>query len=323
MRILRRLDPSSLRGDVTDQVSCVTARRKAHTSKRRRSESRARPRMTSATATSSSGAAGKSSLKTRIGRDWITLFRRLRRWGDRALAPCRQLIALPAPLRGVIIAAIALGLFFAANIAYHVMRKPTELFFPVSRALNKTPAQTWRQYGPLFNEYSTAAITPDLLAALAQVESTGNPVARTYWRWRLAWNPLEIYQPASSAVGMFQLTDAILADTRRYCIRNHTVIAEGDWNDWRSCWFNRFRSRAVPSHAIELTAVSLDRKVTNILSRRLHRRASLQQKQDLAVIAHLCGAGPAAAFARSGFQPGATNAAATMTSAPISPASIR
>ena len=233
------------------------------------------------------------------GADW---FLRLRRWRERAIAPCRQLIALPAPLRGVIIAAIALGLFFAANIAYHVMRKPTELFFPVSRALNKTPAQTWRQYGPLFNEYSTAAITPDLLAALAQVESTGNPVARTYWRWRLAWNPFEIYQPASSAVGMFQLTDAILADARRYCIRNHTVIAEGDWNDWRSCWFNRFRSRAVPSHAIELTAVSLDRKVTNILSRRLHRRASLQQKQDLAVVAHLCGAGPAAAFARGGFQ---------------------
>jgi len=35
---------------------------------------------------------------------------------------------------------------------------------------------------PLFNEYSTATITPDLLAALAQVESAGNPVARTYWR---------------------------------------------------------------------------------------------------------------------------------------------
>jgi hypothetical protein len=30
----------------------------------------------------------------------------------------------------------------------------------------------------------------------------------------------------------------------------------------------------------------------------------LQQKQDLAVIAHLCGAGPAATFARSGFQLG-------------------
>jgi hypothetical protein len=44
--------------------------------------------MTSATATSSSGAAGKSSLKTRIGRDWNTLLRRLRRWDELSLS-CR------------------------------------------------------------------------------------------------------------------------------------------------------------------------------------------------------------------------------------------
>jgi hypothetical protein len=64
------------------------------------------------------------------------------------------------------------------------------------------PAETWRQYGALFREYSTHAITPELLAALAQVESDGNPVARTYWRWRLTWHPFAIYEPASSAVGM-------------------------------------------------------------------------------------------------------------------------
>jgi len=33
----------------------------------------------------------------------------------------------------------------------------------------------------VFREYSTAAITPELLAALAQVEGAGNPLARTYW----------------------------------------------------------------------------------------------------------------------------------------------
>ena len=61
-------------------------------------------------------------------------------------------------------------------------------------------------------------------------------------------------------------------------------------------------SRVVPSHAIELTAVSLDRNVVEILARRPSATASLQQTQDLAAIVHLCGAGPAAAFARSGFQ---------------------
>jgi len=280
----------------------MTVRGKAHTPERRRSAPRACPRMTSATATSSSGAAGKSSRKTRIGRDWITLFRRLRRWRKRARMALSKLNAVPPAVGTIAIAAAALGVFSVTNFVYHVVRKPTEMFFPVSGALNKMPAETWRQYAPLFNEYSTATITPELLAALAQVESAGNPVARTYWRWRLTWHPFEIYQPASSAVGMYQLTDAAFADARHYCIRHHTVIKEGAWNDWNSCWFNRFYSRVVPSHAIELTAVSLDRNVVEILARRANAAASLQQTQDLAAIVHLCGAGPAATFARSGFQ---------------------
>jgi len=213
-----------------------------------------------------------------------------------------KLNAVPPAVGTIAIAAAALGVFSVTNFVYHVVRKPTEMFFPVSGALNKMPAETWRQYAPLFNEYSTATITPELLAALAQVESAGNPVARTYWRWRLTWHPFEIYQPASSAVGMYQLTDAAFADARHYCIRHHTVIEEGAWNDWHSCWFNRFYSRVVPSHAIELTAVSLDRNVVEILARRANAAASLQQTQDLAAIVHLCGAGPAATFARSGFQ---------------------
>jgi hypothetical protein len=130
-------------------------------------------------------------------------------------------------VRAVAIAAVALGVFSVTNFAYHVVRKPTEMFFPVSGALNKMPAETWRQYAPLFNEYSTATITPELLAALAQVESAGNPVARTYWRWRLTWHPFEIYRPASSAVGMYQLTDAAFADARHYCIRHSLRRALG------------------------------------------------------------------------------------------------
>ena len=96
------------------------------------------------------------------------------------------------------------------------VRKPTEMFFPVSGSLAKAPAETWRQYGPLFVKHSTAVITPELLAALAQLEGSGNPVARTYWRWRLSWNPFEVYRPASSAVGMFQITDGTFAEARRW-----------------------------------------------------------------------------------------------------------
>ena len=283
-------------------MSSMTAKEKARTSERRRGAPRARPRTASASGTPSSGTPGKSSQKSRIGHDWNTLLRRLRCWRKRARTALGKLNAVPPAVRTIAIAAVALGLFSVTNFVYHVLRKPTEMFFPVSGALNKMPAETWRQYAPLFKEYSTATITPELLAALAQVESAGNPVARTYWRWRLTWHPFEIYQPASSAVGMYQLTDAAFADARHYCIRHHAVVKEGAWNDWNSCWFNRFYSRVMPSHAIELTAVSLDRNVVEILARRPSAAVSSQQTQDLAAIAHLCGAGPAAAFARRGFQ---------------------
>src|SRR5215831_1085492 len=118
-------------------------------------------------------------------------------------------------------------LWYAANWVVQVARKPTELFFPVSGALNKTPAETWRQYGPVFREHSTSVMTPEFLAALAQVEGSGNPVVRTYWRWSFTSQPFEIYRPASSAVGMYQFTDGTFAEARRYCIHDHHVAEQG------------------------------------------------------------------------------------------------
>ena len=135
-----------------------------------------------------------------------------------------------------------------------------------------------------YRVYSTAAISPALLAALAQVEAAGNPVASTYWRWRLTWNPFAIYQPASSGVGMYQMTDAAF------------VVEDG-------CSLIGLDSGVPPSRAIELTAVFLDRKVAGILARPLKVAASAQQKRELAAIIHLCGAGSAKAFARRGFHP--------------------
>jgi hypothetical protein len=58
----------------------------------------------------------------------------------------------------------------------------------------------------------------------------------------------------------------------------------------------------VPRHATELTAVFLDRKVTAILGHRRNTRISRQQREELAGVIHLCGAGPATAFARRGFR---------------------
>ena len=205
-----------------------------------------------------------------------------------------KLKAAPRALRIIVIAMAIVAVFSATNLIYHVLHKPTELFSPVSGAFNKSPAETWRHYAPLFREYSTASISPELLAALAQAEGAGNPVASTYWRWRLTWNPFAIYQPASSSVGMYQMTDTAFAEARRYCIRHHTVVEEG-------CLLTGLDSRVLPGRAIELTAAYLDRNVTAMLAHRPNARASPQQKQELAAIIHLCGAGPAKALASRSF----------------------
>jgi hypothetical protein len=214
----------------------------------------------------------------------------------------RKCWATPLPIRFIAGAAIIAALFFALNGLYQAVRKPAVLFFPISGTLQKTPSETWRQYGPLFREHSTAVMTPELLAALAQVEGSGNPVAQTYWRWGLTWNPLEIYQPASSAVGMYQITNAAFQDARRYCIHDHVVVEDGPWNDWRSCWFNSLYTRVVPSHAVEMTSALLDRGVAGTLRRQGIAAAALKQKQDLAAVIHLCGVGVGAVYARRGFQ---------------------
>jgi hypothetical protein len=130
-------------------------------------------------------------------------------------------------------------------------------------------------------------------------------MARTYWRWRISWNPLHVYRPASSAVGMYQITDATFEDARRYCVRDHVVVEAGAWHDTGSCWFNSLYTRVVPSHAVELTSALLDRSVAQTLERRQITGASLRQKHDLAAVIHLCGAGPGDAFARRGFRPSA------------------
>jgi hypothetical protein len=180
------------------------------------------------------------------------------------------------------------------NWIYHVVRKPAELFFPVSGTLNKTASQTWRQYQPIFRAHATSVMTPDLLAALAQVEAAGNPVATSYWRWQPAWNPLHWYRPASSAVGMYQITDGTFEQAKRYCIRDHVAIEDG-------CWFNSLYMRVIPSHAVELTSAYLDRSVAAIVAgRRLSPSAA--QRQDLAALIHLCGATAGDAYARAGFR---------------------
>ena len=203
--------------------------------------------------------------------------------------------------RFLVSAALIFLMLAGANWLYHAIRKPSEVLFPLDDVLNKGLQDTWREYGPLFREHATAVITPELLAALAQVESTGNPLARTYWRWQYTMNPFELYRPASSAVGMYQITDGTFHMAKQFCIHDHVVVESGPWHDFRSCWWNSLYTRVLPTHAIELTAAFLDRSVSGATGSG-RTAATLRQKQDLAALIHLCGAGAGQAYVRRGFR---------------------
>jgi hypothetical protein len=103
---------------------------------------------------------------------------------------------------------------------------------------------------------------------------------------------------------MFQITDGTFAEARRFCVHDHIVVEDGRWHDPRSCWFNALYTRVLPGHAVEMTAALLDRTVARTLGRNGIGTASLQQRQDLAAVIHLCGSRAGNAYAARGFRLG-------------------
>jgi hypothetical protein len=82
----------------------------------------------------------------------------------------RTIQRVPRAVKIILAMAAVLTLSIALNWIYQVVRKPSELLFPVSGAFSKRPAETWAEYAPLFRKFATHVMTPDLLAAMAQVD---------------------------------------------------------------------------------------------------------------------------------------------------------
>jgi len=222
-------------------------------------------------------------------------------WRDRLVRSWLLVNRIPPLILTAVLLALLVAAIVGTNIVHWVIRKPTELLLPVSDSFVKSPEETWASYDDLFRRFSTAAVSPELLAALAQVESAGNPAAHTYWRWNVeAPDLFGIYRPASSSVGMYQMTEPAYAEAERFCIRDHRVVAAG--NGAESCRPAGGYSRVLPAHAVELTAIYLDRAVGRALGERLGRSATSQQKQDTAALVHLCGPSVAKRFAQGGFR---------------------
>jgi hypothetical protein len=190
----------------------------------------------------------------------------------------------------------------ALNLAYQVARKPTELFGLVFAPAPLTPGETWTRYGSAFRAHATPLVRAELLAALAHAESQGDALARTPWRWQWTWNPFALYAPASSAVGLYQMTDAAFEEGRRLCIHDHEIARAGPWYDLGACWFPMLYTRTVPGHAIEMTAARLHAYLVQTLGPERAAQTGGRAREHLAAVIQLCGPARGAAFARRGFR---------------------
>src|SRR5271169_2486012 len=73
----------------------------------------------------------------------------------RALWALCKLRAVPMPIRVIVVGITALAVFSIVNLVYQMLQKPTEVFAFIPNESNKAPIETWRQFAPLFQEYST------------------------------------------------------------------------------------------------------------------------------------------------------------------------
>jgi hypothetical protein len=200
--------------------------------------------------------------------------------------------------RVVIRTLIVVGLFFALNFLVQIGRKPAEALGMLGLGKSRSVAETWRVFSRDFQRHATEITAPTFLAAMAQVESSGNPLATPKWRFRWSGSFWRWFAPESTSVGLFQLTDGGFERAKKFCIQKGQVVRAGPWHDWHSCWFNWAYLRISASDSIEMTSAYLHHEVTTSLA---GRKTSLANQRRLAAVIHLCGPGKARTFIRSGF----------------------
>ena len=91
-------------------------------------------------------------------------------------------------------------------------------------------------------------------------------------------------------------------DDRRSLCRGTTVLHPQSHRLTRCLPVGLAHIRVLPSHAIELAAVYLDRNLERIFAGPATAKPSAEHKGELASMIHLCGAAAAKAFAQRGFR---------------------
>ena len=197
--------------------------------------------------------------------------------------------------------AAARDVWAVVNWTYQVIRKPTELFFPVSVTLYKTPAETWDAYAHLFRRHATDVITPGvprgagaggglgqpggahLLALVVAASIRSSCIDRHPARWGCTRSRTAPSRRRSATAS------TITSSSRK---GPGTPGARAGSTSSTSAWCRATRSSSPPRFSI----ARCRRRWRGTGS----RRATPTQKQRLAALIHLCGAGAGNRYARGG-----------------------
>jgi hypothetical protein len=181
---------------------------------------------------------------------------------------------------------LVVGLYLLTNFFVQLYRKPAEIFSFVAFLHYKTPEENWAAYEDYFIRAEQYGIPAELLAAIAQAESSGSPWATP--RWTFNWRPhdvFDLYRPETSAVGLFQFTNGTYERVREHCDGAHSQCPDIGWTA---------PTRLSAGESIQRAAQNLHQELLAIAPK------NQQAWADLAPIVHLCGPGVARRVARSG-----------------------
>src|SRR5262249_21690252 len=87
----------------------------------------------------------------------LAAVRRLARARWREFRMMRKAMTASPPIVRILVgSALVILIWASVNWTYHVIKKPSEVLFPLDTSLTKHPSETWKQYGSLFRKHSTS-----------------------------------------------------------------------------------------------------------------------------------------------------------------------
>lgn len=184
----------------------------------------------------------------------------------------------------------ALFFYFFIIVSTQLIQKPAQALSLISSYFYKTPYETWVSYQSYFHKYQTLTTSPYVLAAIAQVESSGNPLATPKWEWNFKNSWHSLYAPVSSSVGLYQFTTPTFKRAGKFCVHKGEVYKDIESHQiFHPCWWSKFSTRVSASSSIRAASAYLHKEVSELQSAYSKKKLSLKSRARLAMVVHLCG----------------------------------